>query len=111
VNIPANITSLSNALSTNGGVAYLGNDRFDYAASAYCVIGDIVLSVNGYGVGALPADGRTLPIQGNTEIFSLIGTYFGGDGKTSFVLPDLRAFAPQGLQYSICVSGFFPSQN
>jgi microcystin-dependent protein len=75
------------------------------------VVGDVVLSVNGYGAGALPADGRLLPINGNTAIFSLVGTNFGGDGTTNFGLPDLRAFAPQGLQYSICVEGIFPSQN
>jgi microcystin-dependent protein len=54
------------------------------------VVGDVVLSVNGYGSGALPADGRILPIAGNTAIFSLVGTNFGGDGTTDFGLPDLR---------------------
>lgn len=110
-NIPANLTSLSGALSTNGGVAYLGSDFFTYPAAANCVVGDVVLSVNGYGAGALPADGRLLPINGNTAIFSLVGNNFGGDGTTDFGLPDLRAFAPQGLQYSICVEGIFPSHN
>lgn len=109
-NIPANITALSGALSTNGGVAYIGNEAFIYGASSYCVVGDVVLSVNGYGSGALPADGRILPIAGNTAIFSLVGTNFGGDGVKTFGLPDLRAFAPQGLQYSICVEGIFPSR-
>ena len=72
--------------------------------------GDVVLSVNGYGAGgALPADGRILPIAGNTALFSLIGINFGGDGVTNFALPDLRAFAPKGLQYSICATiGIFP---
>jgi hypothetical protein len=107
--IPANLTALSGALSTNGGVAFLGNGRFIYAAS--CMIGDVVLSVNGYGAGALPADGRIIPISGNTALFSLIGTNFGGNGTTNFALPDLRAFAPQGLQYSICATGIFPSEN
>jgi microcystin-dependent protein len=66
--------------------------------------------VNGYGEGALPADGRTLQITQNTALFSLLGTNFGGDGTTTFGLPDLRPFAPQGLQYSICVSGIFPAR-
>lgn len=35
-------------------------------------------------------DGRLLPIAQNTALFSLIGTTFGGDGKTTFGLPDLR---------------------
>jgi len=72
--------------------------------------GDVVLSVNGYGRGALPADGRLLPIQGNPNAFSVLGNHFGGDGTTTFALPDLRAFAPNGLQYSICIDGIFPTR-
>ena len=109
--VPANLTNLSNNLSTTGGVADLGSSFFLYPAGANCVVGNVVLSVNGYGAGALPADGRLLPINGNTAIFSLVGTNFGGDGTTNFGLPDLRAFAPKGLQYSICVDGIFPSAN
>lgn len=107
--VPANITALSGALSTNGGVALTGNMRMRYAAT--CMIGDIILSVNGYGVGALPADGRLLPINQYTAVFSIMGTNFGGNGTSNFALPDLRKFAPQGLQYSICVQGIFPSSN
>ena len=36
----------------------------------------------------LPADGRLLSIADNTALFSLIGTYYGGDGMTRFALPD-----------------------
>jgi microcystin-dependent protein len=36
-------------------------------------------------------DGSTLPIDGNQALFSLIGTAFGGDGTTTFKLPDLRS--------------------
>jgi Phage Tail Collar Domain/Collagen triple helix repeat (20 copies) len=108
--VPANLTALSGQLSTNGGVAFLGSEKFEYDTSL-CMIGDIILSVNGYGSGAMPADGRLLPISQFAALFNLVGTNFGGDGETTFGLPDLRAFAPQGLQYSICVNGFFPSQN
>src|SRR5262245_10468014 len=38
----------------------------------------------------LPADGRLLQISDNTALFSLIGTYYGGDGMTTFALPHLR---------------------
>lgn len=38
----------------------------------------------------LPADGRELPISENQALFSLIGNTFGGDGQTTFALPDLR---------------------
>jgi hypothetical protein len=108
--VPANLTALSGKLSTNGGVAFLGSEKFVYDTNL-CMIGDIILSANGYGSGAMPADGRLLPLSQFTALFTLLGTNFGGDGETTFGLPDLRAFAPQGLQYSICVNGFFPSQN
>lgn len=39
-------------------------------------------------------DGQLLPIAQNTALFSLIGTIYGGDGRTTFALPDLRARAP-----------------
>ncbi len=40
--------------------------------------------------GTLEADGRLLPINENTALFSLLGTLYGGDGRTTFALPDLR---------------------
>jgi microcystin-dependent protein len=41
--------------------------------------------------GWLPCDGREMPIAGNETLFQLIGTSFGGDGETSFALPNLAA--------------------
>lgn len=39
-------------------------------------------------------DGQLLPISQNTALFSLIGTTYGGDGRTTMALPDLRGRAP-----------------
>src|SRR5687768_794951 len=39
-------------------------------------------------------DGQLMPISQNTALFSLLGTTYGGDGKTTFALPDLRGSAP-----------------
>jgi microcystin-dependent protein len=39
-------------------------------------------------------DGQLLPISQNTALFSLLGTYYGGDGKSTFALPDLRGRVP-----------------
>ena len=39
-------------------------------------------------------DGQILPINQNQSLFSLIGTIYGGDGRTSFGLPDLRGRTP-----------------
>lgn len=46
--------------------------------------------------GWASCDGQTLPISRNTALFALLGTQFGGDGKTTFVLPDLRGRTPLG---------------
>lgn len=42
----------------------------------------------------MPCDGRLLPIMQHQALFSLLGTQFGGDGQTSFALPDLRGRTP-----------------
>lgn len=47
--------------------------------------------------GWLPCDGRLLQIQSNPALFSLLGTTYGGDGSTTFALPDLRGRAPLGM--------------
>ncbi len=39
-------------------------------------------------------DGQLLPISQNTALFSLLGTTYGGDGRTTFALPDLRSRVP-----------------
>ncbi len=38
-------------------------------------------------------DGQILPINQNQSLYSLLGTTYGGDGRTSFALPDLRGRA------------------
>jgi microcystin-dependent protein len=42
-------------------------------------------------------DGRLLPIADNQALFSLIGTTYGGDGQSTFALPDLRGRVPLGV--------------
>ncbi len=39
-------------------------------------------------------DGQILPIMQNQSLYSLLGTTYGGDGRTSFALPDLRGRVP-----------------
>jgi microcystin-dependent protein len=40
------------------------------------------------------ANGQILPISQNQALFSLLGTTFGGDGSTTYALPDLRGRTP-----------------
>src|SRR6476646_8597125 len=41
-------------------------------------------------------NGQLMPISQNTALFSLLGTFYGGDGKSTFALPDLQDRAPMG---------------
>lgn len=58
--------------------------------------------------GWLPCAGQVLQISQNQALFTLIGATFGGDGKVSFCLPDLRSVAPPQAQYYIATKGIFP---
>jgi microcystin-dependent protein len=44
--------------------------------------------------GWASCDGQLLPISQNTALFSLLGTFYGGDGRSTFALPDLQGRAP-----------------
>lgn len=39
-------------------------------------------------------NGQLMPISQNTALFSLLGTFYGGDGKSTFALPNLQGSAP-----------------
>ena len=45
-------------------------------------------------VGWAFCDGQYVPISQNTALFALLGTIYGGDGKSTFGLPDLQGSAP-----------------
>ncbi len=49
-------------------------------------------------------DGQILPINQNQSLYSLLGTTYGGDGRTSFALPDLRGRSPMHVGSSNGVS-------
>ena len=65
--------------------------------------------------GWAACDGSVLLISENTPLFQLIGSAFGGDGRLTFALPDLRSHMPfspdQGGTYCIAVLGLFPKQS
>lgn len=46
--------------------------------------------------GWAEANGQLLSIASNSALFSLLGTMYGGDGRTTFALPDLRGRVPVG---------------
>lgn len=59
----------------------------------------------GYAV----CDGQLLQIQQNTALFSILGTTYGGDGRTTFALPKTAA-PTTGMSYVIATRGVFPSR-
>lgn len=114
-------------ISPAGGGQPIDN-RQPYLAMNYCIavygifpsrnglepyIGEIQLfGFNFNPRDYLPCDGQLLPIAQNTALFSLLGTLYGGNGITTFALPDLRGRVPihygqgAGLQnYSVGQTG------
>lgn len=58
--------------------------------------------------GWLPCDGRLLPINEYTALYSLIGNIYGGDGRTNFGLPDLRGRVPVSTGINITTGTQYP---
>lgn len=61
----------------------------------------IWLATNYCPQGTMPVSGQTLPIRQNEALYSLIGTNYGGDGRTTFMLPDLRSASPIGVSNQV----------
>lgn len=82
------------------------------AAGAKPYIGEIQLfPYNGAPSGWMYAAGQNMSITQNTALFSLLGVNYGGDGKSTFALPDLTDAAPEGMGYYISINGEkFPSR-
>ena len=58
-------------------------------------LGEIrIFSGNFAPTGWAFCNGQLLPISQNTALFSLLGTYYGGNGTTNFALPNLQGAAP-----------------
>jgi len=82
------------------------------ADGAPCTLGQILLTAStSVTAGGVPANGQVLQISDNAPLYALFGTTYGGDGKTTFALPDLRGLAPNNMTYSICDrNGIFPQR-
>ena len=64
-------------------------------ASAQCTLGTVEMFAGNFEPRDWYfCDGRLLPIAQNTALFSILGTTYGGDGRTTFALPDLRGRFP-----------------
>lgn len=69
--------------------------------NALCPIGTIIAwplaPTLGVPVGWAEADGAVLPIANYPDLFAVIENYYGGDGVTTFALPNITGAVPTGL--------------
>jgi hypothetical protein len=91
------------------------NARNGENANSDCVIGEVRLFAGSVTPGGWKmAHGQVLPInEDNNALYSLLGTKYGGNGETTFALPDLRGAEPNGAgaaapNYAICTQGIYP---
>ena len=73
------------------------------------ILGQIILWPGAVFVpqGWLPCDGRQLQVSQYAALFSILGKVYGGDGTTTFALPDLRGRVPLGIGQGIGSSNNF----
>lgn len=55
-------------------------------------------------------DGQVLPISQNTALFALLGTMYGGNGTSTFALPNFQGCAPIGFGQGPGLSNYFQGQ-
>jgi len=56
-------------------------------------------------------NGQLLPISQNTALFSLVGTFYGGDGKSTFGLPNLQGMVALGQGQGPALSQYFVGES
>lgn len=108
--LPASAYAPSSLLGSPGAPASQNSSLDDTA----CYLSEVrLLAGNQVPSNWHLADGTVLSISSNVALWSLLGTTYGGNGTSTFALPNLRAAAPKGggpagVNYYICVTGTFP---
>jgi microcystin-dependent protein len=85
-------------------------------------VGEIVtIPYNFAPRGFVFCEGQKLPVSQNQALFSLLGTNYGGDGRTTFGLPDTRPLEADAkkksrasrppFRYAIALTGLYPSRS
>ncbi|MDQ1461759.1 MAG: hypothetical protein QOI08_3243 [Actinomycetota bacterium] len=91
-------------LGTSTNLATLGTN-----AGPTCALSQMELIAGSiYPIGTVPANGQMLSISQNQALFALLLTTYGGNGISTFALPNLQSVAPDHMTYVICTSGIFP---
>ncbi|KAA1156473.1 hypothetical protein EU508_20530 [Pseudoalteromonas fuliginea] len=75
--------------------------------SAEPFLGDVEIVAGNYASkGWAMCIGQSLPINDNTALFSIISNIYGGDGRTTMALPDIRGRAPIGFGKGLGLSNY-----
>lgn len=75
-------------------------------------VGEIMLFTGNFApTGWAICAGQLLPISQNTTLFSLLGTYYGGDGRSTFALPNLQGHTPMGVGQGPGLSERYPGED
>jgi len=75
------------------------------AAASERYIGEVFVTAGNFCPrGTTKADGKLLPIANNTALFSILGTMYGGDGRATFALPDMRGRTIIGAGQGVALS-------
>lgn len=84
------------------------------ASAQQVYLGQIIeVGFNFCPTGFVPTNGQLLAISVNTALFSLLGTTYGGDGRTTFALPNLvppLTVSRKPTTLCIAMTGIFPSR-
>jgi len=114
--------TVSYLIRDNAAITQLGFDPFIGSLPIFAeatgepFLGEVIQFAGNFAPrGWAFAAGQILPISQNTALFSLLGTNYGGDGRVTFALPDLRCMEPNvsgnQMRYIIALVGTFPSRN
>ncbi len=89
---------------------YPSRDGGGYEDNEAVFLGEILSTAVSFAPGGFAlCAGQLLPIAQNTALFSLLGTYYGGDGRTTFALPDLRGRSVIGTDATHDLGGQYGS--
>jgi len=87
--------NINNGVNVNINVSF--NQETPRKFEKKDIVGTIkIFAGDVYPDGWLPCDGRCLKIREYADLYTIIGTTYGGNGRTTFVLPDLRGRVPVG---------------
>ncbi|OPX45623.1 phage tail collar domain protein [Ruminiclostridium hungatei] len=77
----------------------------------YYIGGIVLFPYNFAPAGWAPCQGQILQISQYQALFALIGATYGGDGRTTFALPNLKGASPlPDMGYYIATIGIFPTR-